>query len=679
MEEIGPREIEKACIDWLRTFSVPSLQVESFKDVRDGVYLAGCLSIIDSSYFPDDLVTAVPTDNWALRAGNLREILRRIEEYYAEVLQKGVDIGSVNCNVISRDGDPDETVNLLELILGAAVQCETKAEFIGQIFELEEMSQLVLKSMVERAMGRTTALENDGNDETDNNEGGGDSEELIRAQEMIKHLQEERQRILNETSSLESINADLSSQITQLTNDLNEYKNERNLQQESDRSRVAVAEQANVNIKMDLDDAKRELDIKMMQIENLEGELMTTKKSLQTTKETTTKYVMEVQMMKDELDVAKDKALQLHKAESSIEKYKARLEEMTDLKKTNKELEKQIDEYLDKINELENGNKNIVILNKKIEEYKDKKIELEREKFEAISALELKEHELGLMKQKFDNAIESKRAIEDELVTTKEALEQSRVELKENKPIVDPDLPSGVSVAMLIEKISQLEHDVREARIQASTPLETDKEVEAVLRAEISDLEKTKIDREQALVASRKETVAAVSEVTNLKDEISKLHVQLNTITNTSITDSATVMTVEAKVDELTSQLSIKDNTLRRLEENLKENESHVNKLQQDKSKLETFAKDSLKNFKDKYLKELTKFRTEKKDWKDKYNAVVKVNERNQETYRREERLLLSSMYEIGVRILDRNIQTTMQEGHSPAGFLASQRAEQEK
>ena len=60
--------------------------------------------------------------------------------------------------------------------------------------------------------------------------------------------------------------------------------------------------------------------------------------------------------------------------------------------------------------------------------------------------------------------------------------------------------------------------------------------------------------------------------------------------------------------------------------------------------------------------------------------TIAKINDRNQETYRREERLLLSSMYEIGVRILDRNIQSTMR---TPATetptFLQNARAEQER
>jgi hypothetical protein len=44
-----------------------------------------------------------------------------------------------------------------------------------------------------------------------------------------------------------------------------------------------------------------------------------------------------------------------------------------------------------------------------IEQYKDKSIQSEREKFEALSALELKEHQLGLKQGQLDRALEAKR------------------------------------------------------------------------------------------------------------------------------------------------------------------------------------------------------------------------------------------------------------------------------
>ena len=45
-------------------------------------------------------------------------------------------------------------LELLELIVGAAVMCDRKATFIQAIFRLDHISQTVLKGMVEHAIDR---------------------------------------------------------------------------------------------------------------------------------------------------------------------------------------------------------------------------------------------------------------------------------------------------------------------------------------------------------------------------------------------------------------------------------------------------------------------------------------------------------------------------------------------
>jgi HOOK domain len=105
----------------------------------------------------------------------------------------------------AKTSDPDNLLELLELIVGAAVMCDRKATFIQAIFRLDHISQTVLKGMVEHAIdrmkvyppvedaeedGQQTAVEQD-------RVGGDPSEELIRAREMVRHLQEERNSLLS--------------------------------------------------------------------------------------------------------------------------------------------------------------------------------------------------------------------------------------------------------------------------------------------------------------------------------------------------------------------------------------------------------------------------------------------------------------------------------------------------
>ena len=125
----------------------------------------------------------------------------------------------------------DQILSLIEVVMGAAVMCDEKAQFIARIFALDHDSQTVLKGMIERVMTRVTNLDSDeydqdynnnnntlsgrnNNNNNNNNVGnegnnnltfdGDMSEDLLRSQELVRHLQEERQRLLKEVSSLES-------------------------------------------------------------------------------------------------------------------------------------------------------------------------------------------------------------------------------------------------------------------------------------------------------------------------------------------------------------------------------------------------------------------------------------------------------------------------------------------
>ena len=65
----------------------------------------------------------------------------------------------------------------------------------------------------------------------------------------------------------------------------------------------------------------------------------------------------------------------------------------------------------------------------------------------------------------------------------------------------------------------------------------------------------------------------------------------------------------------------------------------------------------SAQQHKNRYLSDLKRLRSDKRVLNERFNQMKLIAERNQETSRREERALLSSIHEIGVRLLDRNIQ----------------------
>ena len=72
-----------------------------------------------------------------------------------------------------------------------------------------------------------------------------------------------------------------------------------------------------------------------------------------------------------------------------------------------------------------------------------------------------------------------------------------------------------------------------------------------------------------------------------------------------------------------------------------------INRLEQEKGKLENYAKRTLTAFKDKYMAALQGMKQEKRGLEERLASVTAKAEHNQETSRREERLLISAMYEV--------------------------------
>ena len=672
MSEASTEDISRAVLDWVNSFNLTN-QAESLKSLCDGVVISQMLNNVGSDYFPTDGIEG--SDNWVMRASNIRKILRLIESYYTNVLSKGIDIISVNVNNLARDGDEDEIIGLLELVLGLAVQCEERATFIQAITALDEMSQLILKSLVERAMGRITVL--DESSSSSSSSSSNSSEELIQAQETIKRLQEERQRLLAQTGNLEANNVDLNDQVIKLNEQLESQEAEKAMNQGSERGRVAALEATQAQLQMELDETKRDLDLKIVEIEDLQIDNDKITKQLNTNKDMQAKMATESRLMADELDIAKDKASKLVKMEAMVEKYQKKLEELPALKKTNKELESKLDGYLDQITELENNNQTLGSVNKMIDTYKDAKVELESKNFELRSTIELKEAELTRKQQALDSSLGEKRRIEEELDSSRKEWEARMNTLQGEAKSSGPDEEQELEIHSLKESLTKAGLEIaslKESLTNTSGAAEVTAAKTLMLENEIEGIRSALNEREESLTTSMKKVSELEQELQGSKSEIMTLK------QNASESVKAVESSANDQAVQLQQQIEAKERTTLMLEEKLKDMEGRNNKLVQDKTKLEAFAKNSLSNFKDRYVKELSRFRAEKKEWKDKYTAIAKINDRNQETYRREERLLLSSMYEIGVRILDRNIQSTMR---TPATetptFLQNARAEQER
>lgn len=614
-------ETEKAVLDWIHTFDAGK-GCNQIQELSDGTILADILHEMSPEFFEVDSLNRNTSGNWALDVSNLRTLLRLLDEYFGTVLGKKIDNSEIDLNEIARSKNIEAIINLVELVVGVAVMCESKATFIRNIFLLNPDSQAVLKELVEHVLGRATDLED--SDNAENADAAvvdvNGEEELIRTKEMLQHVQNERQRLLHDIRNLEKENSSLSAQVSSLKEKSSLSEQEREALDGSDRQRVTAVETLNLHLQKELDEIKKELDLKISENESLKTEMKTLNQRFEAAREIQAKLEMENHHQADELDIARDKIARLAKAEQTVERYQKKLEEMISLKKQNKELSDKIDQYLDQIHDLESTNKGLNNVQKMIETYKNRSIELEREKFELISSSQETEKSLQQVTQENQKLTESRVRLQEEVRSLQLQLQSFMEDENESKGASAAlDLSEEMeSIPQLKEKVKSLERQLRAASIQSSAPVVT--------------------------VNNSEPSSGNASDIQQIKD--------------------------------LTQKVAATSNTVKLLEERLKERETIINKLQQEKAKLENFSKRSLETFKDKYMNILRTMQQEKKE----FESVIQVQQEklksNQETWRREERFLSSALFEVGVKIMDRKIQAQLNESTSSlqTPFLATQR-----
>eukprot|EP01036_Dinobryon_divergens_P022096 gene22096-30331_t len=652
--------LENAVIDWLHTFNLGSLQCASYTDLFDGSVFALVLNQIAPGFFDDEVLQMTrdaSASNRTIRVNNFRKILRLLDGYYKTILGKKIDMTAVDVNRIVNGEDTDDLVNLLELLIGAAVMCEEKATFIRNIFLLNHSAQAMLKRLVERVLGRVEDIQQlspdsayhggRGLDSQNDLEDGPDTlggsmksstnmncikmsdEDRNRSNELLQHLQMERQRLLAESAALAQSNETLRAQLHRLQDSSQQQK----VLESSESMRATVAEERASRLQLEVDELRRESDLKAVEFERLRSELSLSKSRLEQAKEHLLLREMAARQTADELDIAREKTLQLARTEQSLEKYQRRLEEMVDLKRQNKELNDRLDKALDDINQLETTNKTLQGVNKLVEQHRNRAVQLDSEAMQMKSALLSKDSQLSALQKELDQTVLTRDRLEQEL----KAL---RIQLISHDEILSPsettttteDKGHEDTVAGLKEKLRRLQRKEREMGISSDVPKEdTDNESEMLqlLRRDLQDEQNIRSQREEQLLQVQKQIQ---DQQQDSKDAERRINAQMK---------------------DLSNKLSESGQSIQMLEQRLREKEALADKLEQEKEKLENYAKRSLTTFKDKYMSVLHSFKEEKRV----LEARLQKLEATQDSWHREERMLSSAIYEVGVRIMDRRIK----------------------
>lgn len=429
-------------VAWVNTFENLNngKNVKSAEDFKDGILIAKCLNNIDSEHFNDDWMSKIKADtneNWRLKLLNLKKILQTLTDYYTEVLNHSLSGFTMpNLNLILESAHSsevdDELSHFLQLVLGCAVNCERKSDFIKNIMEMNEYTQHMLMTAIQELMCKDRSMArspsslsfNTIHDEDVNSQYKKTVLELNRVNELREDLDKKCKRLDKQVSELQDEKMSLMSEMEMLKEKI----------QQEDNARIDPNNEINIQLKL-----QSRLDTMQEEFYKLESEKEKYRIQFEAAKleqdllmEKNIEYkklAQDAQILKDEVDVLKHTSSKVEKLESTIDSYKIKLEEMGDLKRQMKQMEESNTRYLEKIIELEEEVKRISTLKSQIDMYKKKIQELHEQCLNDEMRTKKLEYEYKGMEESYVQTVNNLRSEKDRIQSELERLKETHEQL----------------------------------------------------------------------------------------------------------------------------------------------------------------------------------------------------------------------------------------------------------
>ncbi|XP_019109308.2 girdin isoform X2 [Larimichthys crocea] len=319
---------------WVKTVGQPT--------VTDGTTLSEYIELVDGIYLNEIMLEINPkatvqrtnkkvNNDPTLRIQNLSILIRQIKDYYQETLQQLVMMPLPNVLVLGRnplsEQGLDEMKKLLLLLLGCAVQCEKKEEYIERIQTLDFDTKAAIASHIQEV--------------THNQENVVDLQ-WLESGEMppedldslsrnlafhLKHLVDERdtqlETIVELTQERDCVQlSPLAPCPTQSPGDSPSMRRTESRQHLS--VELADAKAKIRRLRQELEEKSEQLLDTRQELENMEVEL----KKLQQESYQLLSDARSARAYRDELDALREKAIRVDKLESELSRYKERLHDI---------------------------------------------------------------------------------------------------------------------------------------------------------------------------------------------------------------------------------------------------------------------------------------------------------------------------------------------------------------
>ncbi|KAM9324734.1 protein Hook homolog 1 [Gastrophryne carolinensis] len=599
-------ELCDSLIIWLETFNI-SAPCKTLEDLSSGVAMAQVLQQIDSSWFDQSWRSRIKEDagdNKRIKISNLKKILQGIVDYYREVLDQHIsefllpDLGP-----IAEHSDPTEMGRLLQLILGCAINCDTKQEHIQTIMTLEESVQHVVMTAIQELMSK------DSTDSPSLELVGDVDQQLKRTLELLHEAEAEKEELRQRCQELDL-------QVTSLQEERNSLLAENDVQNERLNQLDPFEEPVNMA-------AKKYFQIQLEQLQEENYRLEAAKDDYRVHCEELEKQLIETQnrvdelanlaeesrALKDEMDVLRVTADKAIKLESTVESYRKKLEDLNDLRKQVKSLEDTNLMYMHNTVSLEEDLKKANAVRAQLDTYKRQVQDLHSKLSLETKRADTQTFELAKLRDKQDALIKEKERLiiqRDALKETNEELRCSLVQQDHLNQSGDSGMISNDNLAAELlpveyrEMFIRLQHENKMLRVQQ----------EGSENQQISELQTQLEERQRKLSEQETENRLNVGRVEELQLQIADLQKMLQN--QQSEAEAAGSNTLKKKIEARMEELKEVHNALETKKELLDDLQSKAEQRAQRVEELEAALRkkdEDMKSMEDRYKIYLEKAR----------------------------------------------------------------------
>ncbi|XP_036278674.1 protein Hook homolog 2 isoform X6 [Pipistrellus kuhlii] len=407
----------------------------------------------------DKAELCVPLFTWV---SNLKIILQSLMGYSQDVLGHPIlEQHLPDVSLIGQFSDPGELGKLLQLVLGCAISCEKKQEYIQRIMTLEESVQHVVMEAIQELMTKDTpdalSQETYGNFDNQSRRYYFLSEEADEGDELRQRcLDLERQLVLlsEEKQSLAQENAVLRQRAGQPEGGVPVGLTAKKLLLLQ--SQLEQLQEENFR----LESSREEDQLRRVELEREVTELQQRNQAL-------TSLAQEAQALKDEMDELRQSSERAGQLEATLSSCRSRLGELRELRRQVRQLEERNAGHAERTRQLEEELRRAGSLRAQLEAQRLQVQELQSQQQEEAMKAEKWLFECRNLEEKYESVTKEKERLLAERDSLREANEELRcAQLQPRGPSqADPSLdPTSPAVENLAAEI--LPAELREALLQ---------------------------------------------------------------------------------------------------------------------------------------------------------------------------------------------------------------------